>query len=77
MPLNNQQKDTIISMDTGALRKALGSFTTGVTIITALGKNGQNVGMTANSFTSVSLDPALVLWSIGRDSHCFDDFVAA
>ncbi len=51
MPLNNQQKDTIISMDTGALRKALGSFTTGVTIITALGKNGQNVGMTANSFT--------------------------
>lgn len=77
MALNNQQKDTIISMDTGALRKALGSFTTGVTIITALGKNGQNVGMTANSFTSVSLDPALVLWSIGRDSNCFDDFVAA
>jgi 3-hydroxy-9,10-secoandrosta-1,3,5(10)-triene-9,17-dione monooxygenase reductase component len=33
--------------------------------------------MTANSFNSVSLDPALVLWSIGRDTNCFDDFMAA
>ena len=58
-------------------RNALGSFATGVTVITALGKNGQKVGMTANSFNSVSLDPALVLWSIGRDTNCFDDFIAA
>lgn len=58
-------------------RNALGSFATGVTVITALGKNGQKVGMTANSFNSVSLDPALVLWSIGRDSNCFDDFMTA
>jgi 3-hydroxy-9,10-secoandrosta-1,3,5(10)-triene-9,17-dione monooxygenase reductase component len=58
-------------------RNALGSFATGVTVITALGKNGQKVGMTANSFNSVSLDPALVLWSIGRDTNCFDDFMAA
>jgi len=58
-------------------RNALGSCATGVTVVTALGKNGQKVGMTANSFNSVSLDPALVLWSIGRDTNCFDDFIAA
>ncbi|MDG2502799.1 MAG: flavin reductase family protein [Porticoccaceae bacterium] len=58
-------------------RNALGSFTTGVTIVTALGKKGQKIGMTANSFNSVSLDPALVLWSIGRDANCFEDFIAA
>ena len=59
------------------LRNALGSFATGVTIVTTLGSNGQKVGMTANSFNSVSLDPALVLWSIGRDTNCFEDFIAA
>jgi 3-hydroxy-9,10-secoandrosta-1,3,5(10)-triene-9,17-dione monooxygenase reductase component len=58
-------------------RNALGSFATGVTVVTALGKNGQKIGMTANSFNSVSLDPALVLWSIGRDTNCFEDFIAA
>lgn len=58
-------------------RRALGSFATGVTIITTLGKGGQKVGMTANSFNSVSLDPPLVLWSLGRDTNCFDDFIAA
>jgi 3-hydroxy-9,10-secoandrosta-1,3,5(10)-triene-9,17-dione monooxygenase reductase component len=58
-------------------RNALGSFATGITVVTAIGQNGQNIGMTANSFNSVSLDPALVLWSIGRDSNCFDDFMAA
>jgi flavin reductase (DIM6/NTAB) family NADH-FMN oxidoreductase RutF len=77
MLAKNQLKDTTIPKDTAALRNALGSFATGVTIITTLGKKGQKVGMTANSFTSVSLDPALVLWSIGRDSNCFDDFISA
>lgn len=59
------------------LRNALGSFATGVTIITALGKNGQKIGMTANSFNSVSLTPPLVLWSIGKSTNCFEDFMAA
>jgi flavin reductase (DIM6/NTAB) family NADH-FMN oxidoreductase RutF len=58
-------------------RNALGSFATGIIVVTAIGQNGQKIGMTANSFNSVSLDPALVLWSIGRDSNCFDDFMAA
>lgn len=58
-------------------RNALGSFTTGVTVVTALGRGGQKVGMTVNSFNSVSLEPALVLWSIAKDSNCFEDFMAA
>jgi 3-hydroxy-9,10-secoandrosta-1,3,5(10)-triene-9,17-dione monooxygenase reductase component len=58
-------------------RQALGSFATGVTIITTLGRNGQKVGMTANSFNSVSLDPPLILWSLGRQANCHDDFIAA
>jgi len=44
-------------------RSALGAFATGVTIITARGRDGGLYGMTANSFTSVSLNPPLVLWS--------------
>ena len=44
-------------------RSALGTFATGVTIITARGADGGLYGMTANSFTSVSLTPPLVLWS--------------
>jgi 3-hydroxy-9,10-secoandrosta-1,3,5(10)-triene-9,17-dione monooxygenase reductase component len=58
-------------------RNALGSFATGVCIITTVGKNGQKVGMTANSFNSVSLTPPLILWSIGKSTNCFDDFIAA
>ena len=45
------------------LRNALGSFGTGVTIITTRSRSGVLTGMTANSFTSVSLTPPLVLWS--------------
>jgi len=45
------------------LRNALGSFATGVTIITTRDRGGKHHGMTANSFSSVSLDPPLVLWS--------------
>ena len=44
-------------------RDALGTFATGVTIVTARGKDGGPVGLTVNSFASVSLEPPLVLWS--------------
>lgn len=50
------------------LRNALGTFTTGVTVITARGSHGNPVGVTANSFNSVSLDPPLVLWSLAKNS---------
>lgn len=45
------------------LRRVLGSFTTGVTVVTTVGPTGKHEGLTANSFTSVSLDPPLVLWN--------------
>lgn len=47
-------------------RAALGMFATGVTIVTARASNGKLVGLTANSFNSVSLNPPLVLWSLAR-----------
>ncbi|TAM47912.1 MAG: flavin reductase [Burkholderiaceae bacterium] len=47
-------------------RASLGMFATGVTIVTARTTAGQLVGLTANSFNSVSLEPPLVLWSLAR-----------
>ncbi|UWR25284.1 flavin reductase family protein [Sulfitobacter sp. S223] len=58
------------------LRRALGQFGTGVALITAQTDAGP-LGMTANSFSSVSLDPPLVLWSAARSSKRHDPFVAA
>src|SRR5436853_5226717 len=46
-------------------RNALGTYATGVTIITAAGPGGKPYGLTCNSFASVSLNPPLVLWSLG------------
>lgn len=59
-----------------AFRAALGQFATGVTIVTCAGSAGP-LGMTVNSFTSVSLDPPLVLWAPGRYSRRFDAFAGA
>ena len=58
------------------LRDAFGRFTTGVTIVTTQGRDGC-VAMTANSFTSVSMQPPLVLWSPGRASSRYPVFVGA
>ena len=49
--------------DARDFRTALATFATGVTIMTARGRDGEPVGLTVNSFASVSLDPPLVLWS--------------
>ena len=72
MAAKKHSDNTSSDIDPMALRKALGSFATGITVVTARGKDGQRVGMTANSFNSVSLSPALVLWSIDKSSNCFD-----
>lgn len=58
-----------------AFRNALGTFATGVTVITSVAKVG-HVGITANSFSSVSLDPALVLWSVAKGSMRHDSFAS-
>src|SRR5258708_28113070 len=57
-----------------ALRDAFGSFATGVTIVTTSGPSGADIGLTANSFSSVSLDPPMVLWSLARTSSSIDAF---
>lgn len=63
-------------LDPLSFRKALGQFPTGVTIVTAH-SGGQRIGMTANSFASVSLDPPLVLWCPAKAAPSHDAFIAA
>lgn len=50
------------------MRQALGSFVTGVTIVTTRSSDGTAIGVTANSFASVSLDPPLILWSLDKQA---------
>ena len=69
--------DTASGFDAGEFRKALGSFATGVTIITARDASGASVGLTVNSFNSVSLSPPLVLWSLAETSNSLPVFRAA
>jgi flavin reductase (DIM6/NTAB) family NADH-FMN oxidoreductase RutF len=57
-------------LDPRDFRTALGCFPTGVCLITALGPAGERVGLTVNSFSSVSLDPPMVLWSLARSANC-------
>ena len=65
------------ALDTRAFRNALGNFPTGVTVMTAHSEEHGLAGVTANSFSSVSLDPPLILWSIGKDSTSLKIFQAA
>lgn len=65
-----------VAMDQLALRNALGAFATGVTIVSTQGSAGQDIGITANSFNSVSLDPPMVLWSLSRKAMSLPAFQA-
>jgi flavin reductase (DIM6/NTAB) family NADH-FMN oxidoreductase RutF len=62
------------SFDARAFRNALGSFPTGVAIITTTGPDGRPIGLTCNSFSSVSLDPPLVSWGLRLASKSLDAF---
>jgi len=57
-----------------AFRDALGQFCTGVTTITGLAPNGEPVGITVNSFSSLSLEPPLILWSLANSTPSFNCF---
>ncbi len=59
------------AIDPAELRRCLGSFVTGVTVITVLDDDGKPIGMTANSFNSVSLDPPLIVWSLRTNARTF------
>lgn len=63
--------------DAHGYRRTLGQFATGVAIVTTCTPDGQRVGLTVNSFTSVSLDPPLILWCLGRAAASVEPFRAA
>ncbi|MFS0736604.1 flavin reductase [Sphingomonas sp. 1P06PA] len=71
------QREERAPIEGKAFRSALGSFATGVTIVTTCDRDGHDVGLTANSFNSVSLDPPLVLWSLAKTSLSFAAFETA
>lgn len=64
-------------MEGRELRNALGRFATGVCIITTTTGEQRPIGMTANSFAAVSLEPPLVLWSLQNNSDVYRDYAAA
>jgi flavin reductase (DIM6/NTAB) family NADH-FMN oxidoreductase RutF len=66
-----------MKFDRRAFRNALGCFATGVTVVTTVTDTGDPVGLTANSFSSVSLDPPLVLFCLDRASHNLAAFQAS
>ena len=63
------------AFDATQFRQALGAFATGVTIVTTRDAAGNDIGLTANSFNSVSLNPPLVLWSLSRKARSHAAFI--
>ena len=57
-----------------AFKEAMANYPTGVTIVTATDSDGNPIGLTVNSFASVSLDPLLVLWSIDKRVSTYETF---
>ena len=79
MTMQSPNQPTVFSPDQSSgrqLRDAFGKFATGVTVITVPSADGP-IAIVANSFSSVSLDPALVLWSVDRNARRFPYFEAA
>lgn len=66
-----------MTFDSLTFRRALGCFATGVTVVTARDAAGRNRGITINSFSSVSLEPPLVLFCLDRATPSFDSFCEA
>jgi flavin reductase (DIM6/NTAB) family NADH-FMN oxidoreductase RutF len=75
--LREQVEEESARFDVRDLRRAFGQYTTGVTVVTARDEAGRPWGMTANSFTSVSLNPPLVLWAAAKSSPSLGAFLAA
>ena len=63
--------------DNKAFRQCLGKFATGVTVVTCSDGDGNPCGITANSFSSVSLDPPLILWNIAKVSNSLEAYLDA
>lgn len=69
--------DNPAGFDPRALRDVLGTFATGVTVVTTLSVENTPIGLTCNSFSSVSLSPPLVLWSLSLRSPNLSNFLQA
>lgn len=63
--------------DMRAFRQCLGKFATGVAVVTCADDDGKPYGITANSFSSVSLEPKLILWNIAKVSNSLQAFLDA
>lgn len=67
----------MMDMDLKTFRQCLGQFATGVTVITCTDQERNGCGITANSFSSVSLEPPLVLWNIAKSSNSLRAYLKA
>lgn len=67
-------------METGKnselFKQVMGNYPTGVTVVTTVTKEGAPIGLTVNSFASVSLDPLLILWSIDKRVSTYEEFIS-
>lgn len=65
-----------LPFDSSTFRRTLGMFATGITVITARARDGSLIGLTVNSFNSVSLTPPLVVWSLANTSTALAELEA-
>ena len=56
-------------------KELMGNYPTGVTVVTAVNESGRPIGLTVNSFTSISIDPLLIMWSIDKKVSTYDSFM--
>jgi len=73
----HDKAEPLLQVDPSRFRHALGSFATGVAVVTTLAADGKKSGITINSFNSVSLEPPLLLWSVANNARSCDTFVQA
>lgn len=76
-PMDPAAPDPTPVLDSRVLRTALGQFATGITVVTTRADSGQFVGLTVNSFSALSLEPPLILWSLRVSSPSLPVFEAA
>lgn len=69
-----RRQDADLRFDARALRRALGQFATGVVVVTTRSLAGERLGLTVNSFTSLSMNPPLVLWCLATSSRSLQAF---
>jgi flavin reductase (DIM6/NTAB) family NADH-FMN oxidoreductase RutF len=76
-PLQEAAVAEVVAHDPRALRSAFGQYATGVVVVTTIDRDGRPVGVTANSLTSVSLDPAMLLWCLDNSSSNREHFLSS